>query len=140
MFNYKVRVCVNGWRIDGSFTVEANNYDEAFKKAVTVINSKVSLPGSLSLGITDEDVDIVCSNAGDIFEKQLMGALKEYWSKNLKIIYDSYEYCLIYRSDNNTVKVFGIDGDEFIFEDEMDPEEWLTNLAKKYNIGYCFDI
>lgn len=141
MFEYVVRVCVNGWLIDGSFTVTAENYDEAFKKAYRACcSAEIKLPGTLNLNITDEDVEIVSTNAGKIFEKELQKALTKYPANNIDIIYDEtlYQYCIMYHSNNNSFNIFGIDGDEFIFEDDLAIEDALTQMADKYHVGHCF--
>ena len=144
MFNFKVRVCVNGWLINGSFNVKANDYVEALKKAMATIND-ASLPGSLNLGLTSEDIYIVHSDAGKIFENKLKKALEKYSSSNLDIVFDekTCEYCVMCHPDKNSCeafKVFGIDCDNFIFEDDADVEEWLISLANKHNISYCFEF
>lgn len=71
MISYDVVVYVNGYKLNGSLSVMAENYDEAFKKAIRALNEDTFLPDSISLGITDEDIEIESSNAGELFEKEL---------------------------------------------------------------------
>lgn len=139
MITYKVKIYVNGYKLRGSYKVTANSYDEAFKEAIRTLNDKTSLPGTLCLGITDDDLEIESSNAGMLFEKELKNALDKYSSDNIDIVYDedTYRYCIMYHSENNSFPIYGLEADSFIFKDESDPEVWLKKLADKYCVGYC---
>ena len=139
MISYDVVVYVNGYKLNGSLSVMAENYDEAFKKAILALNEDTFLPDGISLGITDEDIEIESSNAGELFEKELKNALDKYSSDNIDIVYDemAYDYCIMYHSSKNSFKVFGLEADSFIFKDETEPEVWLHKLADKYCVGYC---
>ena len=110
-----------------------------FKKAIRALNEDTFLPDGISLGITDEDIEIESSNAGTLFEKELKNALDKYSSDNIDIVYDedTYRYCIMYHSENNSFPIYGIEADSFIFKDESDPEVWLHKLADKYCVGYC---
>ena len=135
---YNVVVYVNGYKLNGSFQVMADNYDAACKEAIRAFE-KTILPDGISLGITEEDLEIESSNAGTQFEKELKNALEKYSSDNIDIVYDemAYEYCIMYHTSKNSFKVFGLEADSFIFKDESDPEVWLKKLADKYCVGYC---
>ena len=139
MITYNVVVYVNGYKLNGSFCVMAENYDEAFKEAFRALNEKTSMPGTLCLGITYDDVEIESSNAGKMFEKELKNALDKYSSDNIDIVYDeeTYKYRIIFHSKNNSFSIFGIEAVSFIFKDRRNPEDWLKKLADKYCVGYC---
>lgn len=140
MITYNMRVQINGYLLEGLMPVTANNYDDAFKEAVSSFGKGVSLPGTLTLGLTDDAFETESTNAGRIFKKELRKALEVYSSDNLDIVYDetAHEYCIMYHSSKNSFKVFGIDAESFIFKSGVDPEVWLTKLANQHHLGYCF--
>lgn len=124
----------------GCFTVNADNYSEAYEKASEVFYEHLTLPGTLSLNVNEDNFFVVKTNAGELLEENLRKCLSQYSTENIDIVYDEErgEYCIKYHSDNDSFSIYGIDSDEFFFEDGTDPEEWLVALADKYNVGYCF--
>ena len=71
------------------------------------------------------------------FEEQLVGALRQYSTDNVDIVFECDSYVIIYHSRHNSFPIFTVNKSNLIVINGVSVWSWMVDLANKYNVGYC---